>query len=153
MARKRASQRPGKRTGKATGKWKAVAKRKPAKRKPAKRKPARKKPAKRKPAKRKPARKKPARKRKLAKRKPRLTRASGGERAIPRKLADSDQQIETLRHHVSERCVSIASSIDTIPPEMIPAEMRDRWLRGLRQAAVALVPVIERLAGGPTTEA
>jgi hypothetical protein len=123
MARKRASRRPGKKTRKATGKWKTVAKRKPAK------------------------------KRKLAKRKPRLTRASGGERAIPRKLTDSDQQIETLRHHVSEQCVSIASSIDTIPPEMIPAEMRDRWLRGLRQARVALVPVIERLAGGPTTEA
>ena len=72
---------------------------------------------------------------------------------MPRKFADTDQQIETLRHHVSEECVSIASSIDTIPPEMIPAELRDRWLRELRQAAVALVPVIERLAGGLTTEA
>jgi hypothetical protein len=54
---------------------------------------------------------------------------------------------------VSEQCVSIASSIDTIPPEMIPAEMSERWLRELRQAAVALVPVIERLAGGPTIKA
>jgi hypothetical protein len=72
---------------------------------------------------------------------------------MPRKLADTDQQIETFRHHVSEECVSIASSIDTIPPGTIPAEMRDRWLRGLRQAAVALVPVIERLAGGPTAAA
>jgi hypothetical protein len=72
---------------------------------------------------------------------------------MPRKLADTDQQIETFRHHVSEKCVSIASSIDTIPPGTIPAEMRGRWLRGLRQAAVALVPVIERLAGGPTAAA
>jgi hypothetical protein len=133
MARKRASRRPAKKTRKATGKRKTVAKKKPAKRNP--------------------ARKKPANKRKLAKKKPRLTRATGDERAMPRKLADTDQQIETLRHHLSEQCVSIASSIDTIPPEMIPAEMRDRWLRELRQAAVALVPVIERLAGGPTTEA
>jgi hypothetical protein len=133
MARKRASRRPAKKTRKATGKRKTVAKKKPAKRNP--------------------ARKKPANKRKLAKKKPRLTRATGDERAMPRKLADTDQQIETLRHHLSEQCVSIASSIDTIPPEMIPAEMRDRWLRELRQAAVALVPVIERLAGGPTPEA
>ena len=71
---------------------------------------------------------------------------------MPRKLADTHQQIETLRHHVSEQCVSIASSIDTIPPEMIPPEMRDRWLRELRQAALALASVIERLAGGPTAE-
>jgi hypothetical protein len=133
MARKRASRRPAKKTRKATGKRKTVAKKKPAKRNP--------------------ARKKPANKRKLAKKKPRLTRATGDERAMPRKLADTDQQIETLRHYLSEQCVSIASSIDTIPPEMIPAEMRDRWLRELRQAAVALVPVIERLAGGPTPEA
>lgn len=97
------------------------------------------------------ARKRPAKK-KPAKRRPRPTRATGGEWAVPRKFADTDQQIETLRHHVSEQCVSIASSIDTIPPEMIPVEMRDRWLHELRQAAVALVPVIERLATGQTTE-
>ena len=95
--------------------------------------------------------KKPAKKT-LTKRKPRLTTASGREQAMPRKLADTHQQIGTLRHHVSEQCVSIASSIDTIPPEMIPPEMRDRWLRELRQAAIALVPVIERLVGGPTAE-
>jgi hypothetical protein len=133
MARKRASRRPGKKTRKASGQRKTVAKKKPAKRRP--------------------ARKKPANKRKLAQREPRLTRAPGGERAMPRKLADTDQQIDTFRHHVSEECVSIASSIDTIPPGTIPAETRDRWLRGLRQAAVALVPVIERLAGGPTAAA
>ena len=102
-------------------------------------------------ARKRPAKKKPA-KRRLARRKPRPTRATGGEWAVPRKFADTDQQIETLRHHVSEQCVSIASSIDTIPPEMIPVEMRDRWLHELRQAAVALVPVIERLATGQTTE-
>ncbi len=111
---------------------------------------AKKRPA-RKFAKKKLARKRPARK-KPAKRRPRPRRATGGEWAVPRKFADTDQQIETLRHHVSEQCVSIASSIDTIPPEMIPVEMRDRWLHELRQAAVALVPVIERLATGQTTE-
>src|SRR6266853_397878 len=103
------------------------------------------------PRKKQTARKRPAKK-KPAKRRPRPTRATGGEWAVPRKFADTDQQIETLRHHVSEQCVSIASSIDTIPPEMIPVEMRDRWLHELRQAAVALVPVIERLATGQTTE-
>jgi hypothetical protein len=72
--------------------------------------------------------------------------------AVPPKLADTDGQIEALRHHVSEQCVSIASSIDTIPPELIPHEMRERW-RELRQAAVAWIPVIERLAAWPTAEA
>src|SRR5713226_10299250 len=75
------------------------------------------------------------------------------DRAVPRKLADTDGQIQALRHHVSEQCVSIASSIDTIPPETVPHEMRERWLRELRQAAGALVLVVERLAGGPTAEA
>ena len=128
MSRKRGSRRPAKETRKATRKRKTVARKRPA-------------------------RKKPANKRTLAKRKPRLTTATGGEWAMPPKLADTDQQIERLRHHVSEQCVSIASSIDTIPPEMVPAEMRERWLRELRQAAVALVPVIERFAAGPTPEA
>jgi len=137
MARKTSSRRPAKKTA---VKRKAVAKRK-------------RKPAKRKPAKRKPARRKLANKRKPAKRKPRLTTATRGGRAMPRKFADTDEQIGTLRHHVSAQCVSIASSIDTIPPEMLPVEMRDRWLHELRQAAVALVPVIERLATEPQTEA
>src|SRR5712692_5326218 len=75
------------------------------------------------------------------------------DRAVPRKLADTDGQIQALRHLVSEQSVSIASSIDTLPPELVPPEMRERWLRELRQAAVVLVPVIERLAGGPRTEA
>jgi len=72
---------------------------------------------------------------------------------VPRKLADTDWQIQALRHDVSEQCVSIASSIDTIPSEMVPPEMRERWLRDLRQAAVARALVVERLAAGPTVEA
>jgi hypothetical protein len=51
-----------------------------------------------------------------------------------RKLAEADAQIQTLRRHVAEECVAITSSIDTIPPAMVPREMRDRWLRALRQA-------------------
>jgi hypothetical protein len=75
------------------------------------------------------------------------------DRTVPRKLADTDGQIHAVRHHVSEECVSIASSIDTILSEMVPHEMRERWLRELRQAAVALVLVVERLAAGLTAEA
>jgi hypothetical protein len=75
------------------------------------------------------------------------------DRAVPRKLADTDGQIQALRHHVSEQCVSIASSIDTIPPEMIPQEMRERWFGELRQAIGALGIVVERLAAGPPAEA
>ena len=56
-------------------------------------------------------------------------------------------------HNISTQCVSIASSIDTTPPEMIPHEMRERWLRELRKTAVALDLLIERLAGGATAEA
>jgi len=130
---------------------KQTAKKRPA-RKFARKKLARKRLARKRLARKRPAKKKPA-KRRLARRKPRPTRATGGEWAVPRKFADTDHQIETLRHHVSAQCVSIASSIDTIPPEMIPVEMRDRWLHELRQAAVALVPVIERLATGQKTEA
>lgn len=62
-----------------------------------------------------------------------LTRVSGGDRGMPPKLADT--------------------SIDTTPPEMIPHEMRERWLRELRKAAVALDLLVGRLAGGGTTEA
>ena len=56
-----------------------------------------------------------------------------------RKLAETDAQIQTLRRHIAEECVAIASSIDTIPPAMVPREMRDRWLRALRQAMRAVV--------------
>jgi hypothetical protein len=38
-----------------------------------------------------------------------------------RKLAEADAQIQTLRRHVAEECVAIASSIDAIPPAMVPA--------------------------------
>lgn len=49
-------------------------------------------------------------------------------RAMPPKLADTGQ-IERLWQSVSEQCVSIASSIDTTPPEMISHVVRARWLR------------------------
>ena len=88
-----------------------------------------------------------------AKKKPRLTRVTGGDRAVPRKLADTDGQIRRLWHNISEQCISITSSIDTTPSEMIPHEMRERWLRELRKTSVALALLVERLAGGPTAEA
>jgi hypothetical protein len=75
------------------------------------------------------------------------------DREMPRKLADTDVQIQALRQHVSEQCVSIASSVDTIPPSMVPPEMRERWLRGLRQAVGALLLVVGRLSAGPMAEA
>jgi hypothetical protein len=92
-------------------------------------------------------------KKKPAKKKRRLTRMTGGDRAIPPKLADTDGQIQAFWHNVSEQCVSITSSIDTTPPEMISHEMRERWLRELRKAAVALGLLVDRLAGGSTAEA
>jgi hypothetical protein len=70
-----------------------------------------------------------------------------------RKLAETDAQILALHHHVLTQCVAITSSIDTIPPEMVLPEMRERWLRELRQAGGALVLVVERLAEGGTAEA
>jgi hypothetical protein len=36
---------------------------------------------------------------------------------------------------------------------MVTHEMRERWLRELRQVVGALVLVVERLAGGSTAEA
>jgi hypothetical protein len=77
----------------------------------------------------------------------------GGAAMSAQKLADTDAQIRRLRRHVSEHCVSIASSIDTTPAEMVPPEMRERWLHELRQAAVALALVVDRLASGPKAEA
>ena len=67
-----------------------------------------------------------------------------------RKLVEADAQIQTRRRHVSEECVAIASNIDTIPPAMVPRQMRDRWLRALRQAMRAVALVEERLAADPT---
>ena len=77
----------------------------------------------------------------MARRKPR--------RAMPPKLADTNGQIQRLWHSVSEQCVSIASSIDTTPPEMIPHAMRERWLRELGKTAVTLDLLVERLASDP----
>ena len=69
-----------------------------------------------------------------------------------RKLAEADAQIQTLRRHVAEECVAIASSIDTISPGMVSREMRDRWLWALRQAMGAVALVEERLAADPTAD-
>jgi hypothetical protein len=70
-----------------------------------------------------------------------------------RKLAETDVQIQALRRYILAQCVAITSSIDTIPPEMILQEMREGWLRELRQAVGALVLVVERLTDRPTAEA
>ena len=70
-------------------------------------------------------------------------------RTMPPKLADTNGQIERLWQSVSEQCVSIASSIDTTPPEMIPHVIRARWLRELRKTGVALAILVNRLASGP----
>jgi hypothetical protein len=69
-----------------------------------------------------------------------------------RKLAETDAQILPLHHHVLTQCVAITSSVDTISPEMVLPEMRERWLRELRQAVVALTFVIERLADGDAAD-
>src|SRR5260370_36476756 len=82
-----------------------------------------------------------------------MTRVTGGDRAVPRKLADTDGQIQRLWHNISKQCISITSSIDTTPSEMIPHEMRERWLRELRKTGVALALLVERLAAGPTADA
>jgi hypothetical protein len=79
--------------------------------------------------------------------------SNADDRAVPRKLAETDAQIQTLRRHVAEECVAITSSIDTIPPAMVPREMPDRWLRALRQALRAVALVEERLGADPTAEA
>src|SRR6266567_1866349 len=67
----------------------------------------------RRPTKKQTVKKKPP-KRKRAK-KPRWTRVTGGDRAVPPKLADTDGQIQRLWHNISTQCVSITSSIDTTP--------------------------------------
>ena len=85
----------------------------------------------------------------MARKKSKQPRLTGGARALPPKLADTNGQIQRLWHSVSEQCVSIASSIDTTPPEMIPHGIRARWLRELRKTGVALALLANRLAGGP----
>jgi hypothetical protein len=69
-----------------------------------------------------------------------------------RKLAETDTQIQTLHHHVPPQCVAITSSIDTLPPELILDEMRERWLVEVRQTVVALGLAIERFTDGPKVE-
>jgi len=78
---------------------------------------------------------------------------SGGAAMTAPKLVDTEAQIQALRRQVAEWCVSIASSIDTTPAEMVPPEMRERWLQELRQATVAITLVIDRLVGGLKAEA
>jgi hypothetical protein len=70
-----------------------------------------------------------------------------------RKIADTEAQIQALRHDVAARCVSIASSIDTIPAGMVPPETRRQWLQELHHAEVALALVVDRLAGGSKAKA
>jgi hypothetical protein len=65
------------------------------------------------------------------------------------KMVDTDTQVQALRRNTSKACVSIASSLDTLPPASVPSEMRVRWLRALRQAARAVALVKERLAAAP----
>jgi hypothetical protein len=71
------------------------------------------------------------------------------ESVTTRKLADTDTQVQALRRNTGKACVSIASSLDTLPPASVPSEMRGRWLRALRQAARAVALVEERLAAAP----
>jgi hypothetical protein len=71
---------------------------------------------------------------------------------IAQRVADADLQIQTLRRHVADECVAIASSIDVIPREMVPREMRDRWLQQLLQVIRAVALVEERLAPDPPVE-
>jgi hypothetical protein len=54
-----------------------------------------------------------------------------GEQSITTrsKVAETNAQIQTLRHHIFDECVAITSSIDTIPRAMVPRAMRARWLQ------------------------
>ena len=62
-----------------------------------------------------------------------------------RKLADTDAQVQALRRHIGRTCVSIASSLDTLPHASILPKMRARWVLALRQATRAIGLVEERL--------
>jgi hypothetical protein len=41
-----------------------------------------------------------------------------------RKMVDTDTQVQALRRNTGKACVSIASSLDTLPPASVPYEMR-----------------------------
>jgi hypothetical protein len=69
------------------------------------------------------------------------------------KVAETDARIQTLRRHVFDECVAIASSIDTIPAAIVPRAMRARWLRELRQATRAVALVKGRLVAKPPAKA
>jgi hypothetical protein len=71
------------------------------------------------------------------------------ESVTTRKLADTDRQVQALRRDTGKVCVSIASSLDTLPPASVPYGMRVRWLRALRQTTRAVGLVEERLAAAP----
>lgn len=66
-----------------------------------------------------------------------------------RRLADTDTQVHALLRNTGKACVSIASSLDALPPTSVPPDMRVRWLRALRQTTRAVVLVEERLATAP----
>ena len=72
---------------------------------------------------------------------------AAAESVTTRKLADTDMQVQTLRRNTGKACVSIASSLDTLPPASVPYDMRVRWLRALRQTTGAVVE--ERLTAAP----
>jgi hypothetical protein len=69
------------------------------------------------------------------------------------KVAETNAQIQTLRHHIFDECVAIASSIDTIPRALVPRAMRARWLQELRQATRAVALVKGRLVAKPPAKA
>ena len=62
---------------------------------------------------------------------------------------DTDRQVQALRRDTGKACVSIASSLDTLPPASVPYDMRVRWLRALRQTTRAVDLVEERLVAAP----
>ena len=66
-----------------------------------------------------------------------------------RRLADTDTQVQALRRNTGKACVSIASSLDTLPPTSVPYGLRVRWVRALRQTTRAVDLVEERLGAGP----
>jgi hypothetical protein len=68
---------------------------------------------------------------------------------VARKLAETDAQVKTLRRHICDACVAIASSLDTLPPGSATRRMCDRWLLALRQATRAVALVEKRLAAPP----
>ena len=70
---------------------------------------------------------------------------AAAESVTTRKLADTDMQVQTLRRNTGKACVSIASSLDTLPPASVPYDMRVRWLRALRQTTRAVGVVEGRL--------